>query len=498
MRDEWQPILDDLAARRDAGRTMGGPAKLATRHAAGRGDARSWIDELLDPRSFTEIGLLVGDHPADAFIGGFGTIDGRPVLVGAEDFTVLGGSLGTGSSAKRHRLVELAGQERVPLVLLLEGAGARVAPGEAPLPRMPLDIHELVRVSGQVPIVTAVMGTSAGHSALAAPLSDFVVMAPDAALFAGGPTLVRQALGEVVERGDLGGPAVHTVHSGVAHNATASSHEALALVRRYLSFFPSNAWQAPPVQSGGPDAGRRATDELLDIIPANRRRPYDMGPVISVIVDEGDFVEISPSFGSSLIVGLARIGGEAVGIVANQPAVMAGALTCDAVDKGAHFIEVADSFHLPLVFLTDNPGVLPGSASERAGILRHGARMYAAQVRARVPKIQVTLGKAFGFGAAIMGKVPFDGQTINLTLPSGEGGALPAKAGREVAKLDDEAGDEMASEQASASYGTAKRFWVDDVIDPRELRNALLAALELSSVRRRGDHAPVARVGITP
>lgn len=498
MHDDWGPVIDGLAAARADARRMGGAAKLDAREAAGRGNARTWIDHLLDPGSFTEVGLLVGEVPADAFVGGYGTIDGRPVVVGAEDFTVLGGSVGGGTSAKRHRLAELAGQERVPLVMLLEGAGARVEADGAPMPRMPFDIQEFVAISGQVPMVTAVMGTAAGHSALAAPLADFVVMTADGALFAGGPTLVRQALGEVVDKHALGGPEVHTVHSGVAHNAVATAADALDLIRRYLSFFPSNAWEAPPARPDGADVGPRSLDEVLDLIPADKRKPYDVRPVIAALVDGGDFLEVSPAFGPSLVVGLARLGGEPVAIVANQPSVMAGSITSDAADKGAHFIEVADSFHLPLVFLTDNPGVLPGSASERAGILRHGARMYMTQVRAQVPKFQVALGKSFGFGAAIMAKVPFDRQTINLAIPGGLGGALPARAGREVAKLDDRAGDEMAAEQSSASYGAAKRLYVDDVIDPRELRDVLLAGLRLTEARRRGPHAPVARTGITP
>lgn len=498
MHDDWKAILEDLEARRSQGRAQGGEAKLTRRRAAGRGDARRWIDQLLDPGSFTEVGLLVGEVPADAFVGGYGMVDGRPVVVGAEDFTVLGGSVGAGTSSKRHRLAELAGQERVPLVMLLEGAGARVEADGSALPRMPFDIQEMVAISGRVPMVTAVMGAAAGHSALAAPLADFVIMTEHSALFAGGPTLVRQALGEDVDKQALGGPAVHTVQSGVAHNAVGSDDEALALVRRYLSYFPSNAWEAPPARSDGPDVGPRRLDELLDLIPADKRKPYDVRPVIGALVDGGELLEVSPSFGPSLVVGLARLGGEPVGVVANQPAVMAGSLTVDAADKGAHFIEVVDSFHLPLVFLTDNPGVLPGTASERAGILRHGARMYVAQARARVPKFQVALGKAFGFGAAVMSKVPFDGQTINLALPGGVAGALPARAGREVAGLDDGAGDALVGEQSRASYGAARRLYVDDVIDPRDLRDVLLGALALTRARRRGPHEPVARTGITP
>src|SRR5699024_5770738 len=229
-----------------------------------------------------ELGLLVGELPADGFIAGFGTVDGRPVLVGAEDYTVKGGSLGPGGSAKRHRLVELAGQERVPLVLLLEGAGARVEADAPPLPRVPYDIQELVAISGTVPIVTAVMGVSAGHSALAAPLSDFVVMSERAALFAAGPPIVKAALGEEIDKAALGGPEVHTEVSGVAHNAVSSQEDAVDLLRRYLAHFPSNAWEPPPTRPGG-DTGPRSLDELLEVLPVSGRSPYDVREVITAL-----------------------------------------------------------------------------------------------------------------------------------------------------------------------------------------------------------------------
>src|SRR5699024_7581289 len=202
--------------------------------------------------------------------------------------------------------------------------------------------------------------------------------------------------------------------------------------------FPSNAWEPPPTRPGG-DTGPRSLDELLEVLPVSGRSPYDVREVITALVDDGEHLEISPSYGTSLVTSLAHVGGESVAVIANQTRAWGGSLTADAADKGARFIAVADAFHLPLVFLTDNPGVLPGSASERDGILRSGARMYAAQVRARGPKFQFTLGKAFGFGAAIMAKVPFDHQSLNVAIPGGQAGALPAGAGGGAAGLDDRA-----------------------------------------------------------
>ena len=393
----WKPTLDDLAERRAAARAMGGDERLERHRKAGKLDVRARVEELLDPGSFSELGTLVGSAPADAFVAGAGRIGERPVMVGAEDFTVLGGTIAGGSNAKRYRIAELALQRRVPLIMLLEGAGHR--PDDRSQGRHPTDLGIQARCSGRVPLVTGVLGPSAGHGALIAPMSDFAVMTEQAAIFTAGPPVVKESTGEDVGKDELGGPGV-ALPSGLVHNVATDDADALAQIRRYLSFFPSSAWSYPS-RCTGDDQGPRPVDELLEIIPRDNRRIYDIRDVIDAITDRGDWFEVQPGFGRAIVCALAHLGGEPVAIVANQPNVQAGSIDAPAADKAAHFIMVADSFHVPLVFLADNPGMLPGTRSERAGVLRSGARMFGAQTQATVPKLHVTLRKAYGFGSNV-------------------------------------------------------------------------------------------------
>src|SRR5580704_7728050 len=283
MTDElhgWGPALEEIGRRKAEAHDMGGEARLQRQQQRGRLNARERLDRLFDPGTFFEIGSLVGtvDEPpvaADALIAGTGRINGRPVVAGAEDVTVLGGSIGTGAADKRYRLCQLARQERVPLVMMLEGAGHRVT--ESGAGRRPGDLMGLAELSGLVPMVCLVLGASAGHGALTAPISDFAVMTESASIFAAGPPLVKSATGEEVTKEALGGPAVAADVSGVVHNVVADDVEAIALARRYLTYFPLNAWESPP-RSDGADAGPRRLDTILDLIPASPRHPYPIGP----------------------------------------------------------------------------------------------------------------------------------------------------------------------------------------------------------------------------
>ncbi|MBX6388524.1 MAG: acetyl-CoA carboxylase carboxyltransferase subunit [Frankia sp.] len=480
---------------------MGGQARLVRQAERGRLNARERLAALFDPGTFYEIGALVGSTeqppvPADAFVAGAGRIDGRPALAGAEDVTVLGGSIGSGASAKRFRLAQLARQERVPLVMMLEGAGHRVTDHGGG--RSPGDLGALVDLSGLVPMVCLVLGASAGHGALTAPLCDFVVMTQTASIFAAGPPLVRSAIGEEISKEDLGGPKVAALTSGVVHNVVPDDTAAIELTRRYLSYFPLNAWEAPPRRCSGRDIGPRRVDELLRIIPPDPRRPYSIKPVLTAIVDEGDLLEIQPDFGASIVTALAHLGGRPVAIVANNPAVRAGAIDGEAADKTAHFLQVVGAFRLPVVLLADNPGVQAGSVAEQEGILRRAARMYAAQRRLDVPKLHVTLRKAFGFGSSVMAMNPFDGQTLTLAFPSITLGVLPATS--DASRIaDPEERARVAAEQARGSISGGARLSYDDVIDPRDLRNALLAGLDLAEGRERtAPRQPVRPVGILP
>jgi acetyl-CoA carboxylase carboxyltransferase component len=501
---DWQPLLDDLEVRRTAARAMGGEERLARQHQPGRLDARARLAHLFDTDTFVELGTLVGSvHrgvtppvPADGLVAGHGLIDGRPVVAGAEDFTVMGGSIGHGNGAKRQRLTELAQRERVPLVMLLEGAGERAQNAFERRGRAPNDLQSLARLSGLVPTVAVVMGSSAGHGALTAPLMDFVVMVEGAALFSAGPPLVKASMGEDITKEALGGTAVHTAVSGVAHNAAADDTEALTLVRHYLSYFPSNAWAHPPDHP--PVDEHRPVPELTELIPADPRQGYDIRPVIEVLVDRGSDLEIEPAYGRTVVTALARLGGTAVAIVANQPAVKAGSIDADGADKATHFLAVAAAFHLPVLFLADNPGVLAGSASERAGILRHAARMFAAQARVTSPKLHVTLRKAYGFGSSLMAMNPFDDQTVSLALPGARLGAMPAEGGAEAARVDGDTKAVLQHAELGGAYSAADTMSYDEVIAPAELRDALLAALRLTTARRQLPVRPVRPPGVLP
>ncbi|MEO9221503.1 MAG: carboxyl transferase domain-containing protein, partial [Mycobacteriaceae bacterium] len=345
-------------------------------------------------------------------------------------------------------------------------------------------------------------GPSAGHSALAAPLSDFVVMVDrDSSLFTAGPPLVRASMGEQVSKDALGGPAVHAVVSGVAHNVATDVTAALSLARRYLSYFPSNAWSRPPTDDalqGDSEVSERRLEEILDLIPPNPRRPYDMRTVLDCLVDSGSLFELQPAHGESVLTALARLGGQAVAIVANQPMVRAGSIDSSAAHKAARFIEVTSAFHLPLVQLADNPGVLAGSASEQAGILRAAARMFAAQHRAQVPKLHVTVRKAFGFGSSVMGQNAFGGQTVSLAFPGAMLGGIPAAVGGATAKADTATQQALVDNEAAGPWRLAGTVTYDEVIDPRELRNALLAGLRLSRARQSAAVAPEQHTGYLP
>lgn len=475
---DWAPILDELERRRSAAREMGGAERVAAHRAKGKLSARARAEALFDPGTFVELGTLAGapgadglPPPADGLIAGSGLIHGRPALCGVEDFTVLAGSIGDAGSSKRTRLTDLAAREQLPLVFMLEGAGHRLTNHHAnPAPG---DLQGLARLSGQVPMVCLVMGPSAGHGALTAPLSDFVVMTPQASLFVAGPPIVKAAIGEVVTKEELGGPQVHLA-SGVAHNLAEDDAAAIALARRYLAYFgPAPA----------PSDGERALDGILDLISPDPRVPFAVLPVLELLADQESLLEVQPQYGGALVTALARLGGQAVAIVASNPAVNAGSVDAMAAQKAAQFIGVADAHGLPLVFLADTPGVMPGTASERAGTLRHAARMFAAQHRARVPKLHVTLRKAFGFGSSIMAMNPFDNQTVSLAFPAISLGAMPATAGASAAGLDPEAAAKALAEQTASAWNLSGRMAYDEVIDPRELRNALLHGLRLCQAR---------------
>jgi len=481
---DWKPHLDELERRRAAARAMGGEERIERLMTQrGKLDARTRLDLLFDEGSFVELGPLTGGDrvPGDALVAGFGRVAGRTVFAAAEDFTVLGGSIGSGSMAKRYRICQLALQEGAPLVFLLDGAGHRLTDTGGG-GRAPNDLLALADCAGQIPMVCLVLGASAGHGALTSPLSDFTIMTEAASMFTGGPPLVKAALGQDVTKEELGGPEICAEIAGTAHNVVPDDPAAIAMARRYLQFFPQNRTEPAP-RHDGPDTDPRLLETILELIPPDDRKPYRMHDVLGLLVDEGNFLEIQPKYGTTLITALAHLGGNAVAIVANEPAVRGGAVDSAAAIKAMDFIETADAFNLPLVFLADNPGVMAGTKAEREGILKWGGKMFKAQRRATVPKLHVTFRKAFGFGATTMAQNPFDEQTLTLAFPNLTMSSMPAASGGRASGLGEKDQAEVERIQAGGPWGMAAAMAYDDVIDPRELRNALIRGRSLAEGR---------------
>lgn len=475
---DWQNLLAEYERRMAEARAMGGAAKLEKRAGRGLRNARELIDLFVEPGTFEEVGTLVGGQsyhgqntvPSDALIGGLGRINGDLVVISVEDFTTLGGSIGHGNNAKRLRFAAIALESRLPFVMLLDGAGARASNALERYPYSPIDLQVLAKLSGKVPSVAVVVGASAGHSSVGGLLLDFVIMLKDAVMFAAGPPLVEAAMGEVVSKQDLGGAVLHTQVSGVAHNVAEDEVVGAALVKTYLNYFQHR-------HVGDGDASPQ--EELLQLIPANVRKPYNIVPVIECLLDRGSFLEIQPDYGKTMVTGLARLDGHAIAIVANQPAVLAGATDARGADKAADFINRVARLNLPVLFIADTPGVMSGSAAERAGTLRSTARMYQAQADITSPKLHVTLRKSFGFGGFIMAMNPFAGQTKTFGLPGVSLGRLPAQGGARAGNLD-EAEAKRISESQSGAWSAGDELAFDEIVDPRELRARLISAIEMA------------------
>jgi acetyl-CoA carboxylase carboxyltransferase component len=505
MRDQ----VEELLRRRAAARQMGGEARLLRQRERGKLDARARIDLLLDPASFREIGLLathLGNldpaekpSPADGVICGTGLVEGRPVCVAAYDFTVQGGSIGPVGERKVSRLRELALRERVPMVWLIDSAGARLSadPGEASWISSFADTGYLFReevvMSGVVPLVAAMVGPGAAGTAYIPGLADFVPMVrKTSSLAIGGPYLVKSVVGEEITEEALGGSKVHTEISGVADLECKDDVECIAAVREYLGYFPSRAGEKPP-RRVCTDPVNRADEALLDIIPDNPRQAYDVHKIIARIVDDGRMFELKPRWARNLVTTLARIDGRPVGIVASNPMHYGGVLDVNAADKAARFVNLCDAFELPLIFLQDVPGFMVGSKVEQQGIIRHGAKMLSAVAGATVPKLTVVLRKGYGAGYYVMNGRAYEPDAL-LAWPGAEISVMGAEGMVAIAanKLLATAEDPAAlKEQLAAAirphidiYKVAALGLVDDVIDPRETRAVLAHYLLLTEGKR--------------
>jgi acetyl-CoA carboxylase carboxyltransferase component len=512
-----RPLADDLRERREQLRLSGGPERIEAQHAAGKLTARERIALLIDEGTFTELGIHGRPHfsqramdgreaPADGVITGWGWVDGRLCAVAAYDFTVMAGSMGMTGELKVGRLRELALSKRMPLVWLLDSAGARVQ--EAIGSQFAGTGHlfrEEVHASGVIPQVAAVMGPCAAGTAYIPGLADFVPMVSGRGSMAlAGPHLVRAAVGEEVSAEDLGGARVHCRRSGVGDLETADDAECIDAIRRYLSYFPSHCDEAPPARARV-DPVERADEDLLDVLPSSTRAAYDMYEIIRRIVDDGDYFDLKGRWARSIITCLARFGGRPAGIVANQPRHLGGILDNDSADKAARFINLCNAFGIPLVYLVDVPGFMVGTKVEEAGIIRHGAKMLFATANASVPKLTVVVRKAYGAGYYVMCGRAYEPDLI-VAWPTAEisvmgaEGAVEILMRRQLAEAEDPvaARAQMVAgfQQTIDVYGAAGNGMIDDVIDPRETRATICRGLEMAASKRV--QRPARRGGVVP
>jgi acetyl-CoA carboxylase carboxyltransferase component len=501
--------LDDLAAeldsRRGRARAMGGDEAIAKQHGRNKLTARERIDLLFDAGTFTEFGLLAHQHslhvaqtdpertPADGVIVGDGLIDGRRVYCAAYDFTVMAGSMGTIGEQKVARLRAKALLNRLPMVWLLDSAGARIqeATGSTFAGSGAL-FYEQVQMSGVVPMVAAMLGPCAAGTAYIPGLADFVPMVKDtSSMSLGGARLVKAATGEETSDHDMGGSQVHCYVSGVGDIEVADDRECIATVREFLSFLPSHNREVPPRRAGDDPPGRRVED-FAKLVPTSPRAAYDMRKVIRRLADDGHVFEIKPTFARNIITALARFGGRSCGIVASQPMHKGGALDNDAADKAARFITLCDAFNVPLLFLQDVPGFIVGTEVERQGIIRHGAKMLYAVSEATVPKVTVVLRKAYGAGYYVMcGRgyqpdtiVAWPGAEISVMGPEG---AVDIIFTKQIAAAEDPIAERAklveTVRQSIDPYVAASWAMVDDIIDPAETREVICNALDAAATK---------------
>jgi acetyl-CoA carboxylase carboxyltransferase component len=516
-RPSLRSLVDDLHERRGRAREGGGQERIDRQHEQQKLTARERLALLIDDGSFTELGIHGRPHfsqramegkeaPADGVITGYGKVDGRLVVVAAYDFTVMAGSMGMTGEMKVARLRELALGKRIPMIWLLDSAGARIQEAAGSLFAGSGHLfREEVVMSGVVPQVAALMGPCAAGTAYIPGLADFVPMVKGRGSMAlAGPHLTRAVTGEEVTQEELGGSKVHTRVSGVGDLEVGSDEECIQAIKDYLSFFPQNCEERPPVREPL-DPIDRMDEDLLDVLPDSPRHPYDMYDVIRRIVDDGEWFDIKPRFARTIITCLARMGGRPIGVVANQPRHLGGILENDSADKAARFINLCDAFGIPLLFLMDVPGFMVGTKVEQAGIIRHGAKMLYAVSRATVPKVTVVVRKAYGAGYYVMCGKAYEPDLI-VAWPSAEISVMgPEGAVNIIFRKQIEASEDPDAARAQMIEGIRKTIdpyiaagnaVIDDVIDPRETRPTVIRALEMAATKRV--ERPWKRHGVMP
>jgi acetyl-CoA carboxylase carboxyltransferase component len=517
----WKPELDEIARREELARRMGGEERIARARAAGRLTVRERIDRLLDPGSFHETGALAGSVEYDDagrlrsmtpsnFVCGRGTIEGRPVVVGGDDFTVRGGAADGAVGNKMGWAEKAAHDLRIPIVRLVDGTGGGGSVRTSSklrrsyVPYNP-DWDVSVALLSRVPVVAAALGPVAGLGAARVAASHFSVMVKGSSqLFVAGPPVVRRAFHLEVDKQTLGGSHIHARGSGAVDNEAESEDEALAQIRRFLSYLPGSVYEIPPRIESADDPERR-DEALLSLVPRDRRKVYDVRKLLQLVLDRDSLFELGRYYGRPLVTGLARLDGIAVGVMANDPRQLAGAIDADAAEKMTRFVDLCDTFHLPVVNFVDNPGFLIGIEAEKRGTIRRGVRALAAVYQASVPWVSVLVRKVYGVAGA--GHGAHHRLNLRYAWPSGEWGSLPIEGGVEAAyrrQLEassdpDALRADLEEKLASlrSPFLTAEVFGVEEIIDPRETRPLLVDFARRAREVLAAEHGPKTR-GLRP
>jgi acetyl-CoA carboxylase carboxyltransferase component len=497
--------IQDLRERGDEARAPGGKEAIERQHARSKLTARERIDLLLDPGSFVETDMLARhrvhgfgmerNRPyGDAVVTGYGTIDGRKVFVFSQDFTVFGGSLGETVSEKICKVMDLAVATGAPVIGINDSGGARIQEGAASLAGYGYIFDRNVRASGVIPQISVIMGPCAGGAVYSPAITDFVFMVEETSyMFITGPDVIKTVTGEDVTFEELGGAGTHSSRSGIAAFTAANEEDCLQRVRYLLSFLPPNNMEDPPQYAPTDDPLRRC-DDLNDIVPDSPREAYDMKDVIGSVVDNGDFLEVFPRWARNIVIGLARLGGRSVGIVANQPNQLAGTLDIESSEKAARFVRFCDAFNVPLLAFVDVPGFLPGAAQEYGGIIRHGAKLLYAFTEATVPRMTVITRKAYGGAYLVMNSKHLRAD-VSFAWPTGEiavmgpEGAVNIVFRKEIQTAEDPEARRKEliaeyEEKFANPYIAAERGFIDEVIEPAETRIRLIQALRMLATKR--------------
>src|SRR5215472_8199694 len=514
LRGAMNDILGRLEEKRAAARVGGGTRRIDAQHSRGKLTARERLEILLDPDSFEEWDMFVEHRthdfgidahkiPGDGVVTGYGTVNGRLVFVFSQDFTVFGGSLSEAHAEKICKIMDQAINVGAPVIGLNDSGGARIQDGVASLAGYAEVFERNVLASGVVPQVSLIMGPCAGGAVYSPAMTDFIFMVKDTSyLFVTGPEVVKTVTHESVTQEELGGAVTHTTRSGVADLAFANDIEALIELRRFIDFLPASNRAQPPVRPTT-DPSDRAEASLDTLVPGSANKPYDMKELIEKVVDDGDFFEIQPDFARNILIGFARMEGSTIGIVANQPMVLAGCLDIDSARKAARFVRFCDCFNIPIVTFVDVPGFLPGTTQEYGGIIKHGAKLLFAFAEATVPKVTLITRKAYGGAYDVMSSKHLRGD-INFAWPSAEIAVMGPKGAVEIifrTDLGDRAAIEARTEEYREKFANpfvaASRGFIDDVIRPRETRPRLCRALamlrgkQLANPPKKHDNIPL-------